>query len=194
MSELKTSYRFPGGQILEVRYGDLTAEKVDAIVNAANARLMHGGGIAAVIAQRGGALIDRESHAWVAEHGPVTHADPAYTGGGKLPCRYVIHAVGPVWGQGDEDAKLADAIRGSFKRAESLGLHSIAFPAISTGIFRFPVRRAAGVFYASIAAYYQSTPASPISLTRLVLYDPPTLSAFLDGLQQWLNSQPGKAV
>ncbi|MCE1252655.1 MAG: macro domain-containing protein [Anaerolineae bacterium] len=178
MSEIKAFYTFPGGQRLEVCYGDLTAEQTDAIVNAANAHLMHGGGIAAVIAQRGGATIERESRAWVAQHGPISHASPAFTGGGNLPCRYVIHAVGPVWGQGNEEIHLA----------ESLGLHSIALPAISTGIFRFPVERAAGVFYAAISAYYHDKPASALNLTRLVLYDLPTLNTFLDGFNRWTSS------
>ena len=106
--------------------GDITQEQVDAIVNAANSHLQHGGGVAGVIAHKGGQVIQQESHAWVRAHGPVSHAKPAYTSAGRLPCRYIIHAVGPVWGAGDEDHKLSAAVRGSLERADELNLRSIS--------------------------------------------------------------------
>ena len=81
---------------LQVVRGDITAESVDAIINAANAYLQHVGGVAGAIVLRGGSEIQRESEQWVKEHGPVPHGEPAYTTAGRLPCRYVIHAVGPV--------------------------------------------------------------------------------------------------
>lgn len=158
--------------------GDLTEQRVDAIVNAANAQLMHGGGIAALIARKGGPIINRESRAWVKEHGPVSHTEPAYTSGGELPCRYVIHAVGPVWGRGGEDAKLAAAVAGSLRVAEDLELQSIALPAISTGIFGFPKGRAAGVIYQAVHGYFQNQPESRLADVRLVTYDQPTTDAF----------------
>ena len=98
---------------LELAQGDLTEEPLDAIVNAANAHLQHGGGVAGAIVRKGGYQIQEESNAWVRKYGPVSHAKPAYTSAGKLPCHYIIHAVGPVWGEGDEDAKLAAAVSGS---------------------------------------------------------------------------------
>ena len=179
-----TSTLFPGGQHLEICLGDLTEEHLDAIVNAANSHLAHGGGIAAVIARKGGPQIDRESQDWVRLNGPVSHAQPAYTRAGLLPCRYVIHAVGPVWGEGNEDAKLADAIRGSLALAVTLNLKSIAFPAISTGIFHFPVERAAGVFYHTLNDYFSSRTNCPIQLVHIVLFDQPTLSAFTHTLSR----------
>jgi O-acetyl-ADP-ribose deacetylase (regulator of RNase III) len=112
-------------------------------------------------------------------HGAVTHETPAYTRAGRLPCRYIIHAVGPVWGEGDEDRKLAAAIHGSLARAEELGVTSLAFPAISTGIFGFPLQRAADLFLQTLRRYYEHNPASPIRLVRLVLFDETTLQAFL---------------
>src|SRR3989337_1720596 len=90
------------GQRLLIVQGDLTQERVDSIVNAANEYLQHGGGVAAAIARRGGAQIQAESNAWVQEFGPIRHDAPADTQAGNLTCRHVIHAVGPVCGEGDE--------------------------------------------------------------------------------------------
>ncbi len=158
--------------------GDITAEQVDAIVNAANEHLQHGGGVAGIISRRGGPAIQQESDAWVGMHGPVSHAEPAVTSGGNLSCRYVIHAVGPVWGEGDEDRKLAEAVTGSLRVADRLRLASIALPAISTGIFGFPKGRAAGVIFSAIAHYFTSKPESTVSLVQMILYDQPTVEAF----------------
>jgi O-acetyl-ADP-ribose deacetylase len=159
--------------------GDITALQVDAIVNAANAHLQHGGGVAGIISRKGGPAIQKESDAWVREHGPVPHAEPAVTSGGNLPCRYVIHAVGPVWGEGDEDRKLTEAVTGSLSTADKLGLSSMAFPAISTGIFGFPKERAAGVTFSAIADFFANKMESSITLVQMVLYDQPTLDAFM---------------
>lgn len=163
---------------LEIVQGDLTREDVDAIVNAANERLAHGGGVAAAIVQRGGNSIQVESFAWVRQHGRVTHANPAYTQAGNLACRYVIHAVGPIWGEDDEEGKLREAIRGSLQLADELHLHSIAFPAISCGIFGFPVDLAAETFLNEIPQYFQDDPASGLALVRLTLYDSDTVAVF----------------
>lgn len=179
MSAMLREIQLPGGQKLQIAQGDLTQEHVDAIVNAANEHLMHGGGVAAAISQRGGPQIQVESSAWVAEHGLVSHAEPAYTGAGRLPCKYVIHAVGPVWGEGDEDRKLAAAVNGSLQLASRLELVSIAFPAISTGIFGFPKERAARIILVAIRDYLASQPDSSLKLVRLTLYDQPTTEAFL---------------
>lgn len=179
MNRVLKEETLPSGHILQIVQGDITAEKVDAIVNAANAHLQHGGGVAAIISKRGGAAIQRESDAWVDGHGPVSHEHPAYTSAGDLPCRYVIHAVGPVWGSGEEDTKLTAAVQGSFEVAEKLHLTSLAFPAISTGIFGFPKERAAKIILATVKAYYSKNPHSGLSLTRIVLFDSPTLEAFL---------------
>jgi O-acetyl-ADP-ribose deacetylase (regulator of RNase III) len=189
MSTILREHTFPGGQRLEISQGDITQEKVDAIVNAANAHLRHGGGVAAVIVRRGGQVIQQESNAWVRQHGLVPHDQPAYTSAGKLPCRYVIHTVGPVWGEGDEDSKLEAAITGSLTLAEKLKLTSIAFPAISTGIFGFPKDRAAQIFYAAIRSYFEDHPISSLHTVRLTLYDQTTVDAFLQtwDATAWLN-------
>ncbi len=170
MSTLITEYALSPTTRLEIAKGDLTQEPVDAIVNAANEHLAHGGGIAAAMVRAGGQSIQDESKAWVRQHGPVTHAAPAYTRAGSLPARYVIHAVGPRWGDGDEDHKLAQAIRGSLKCAETLDLRSIAFPALSTGIFGFPKERAARIFFETFMDYFSANPTSPLQLVRLTLW------------------------
>jgi O-acetyl-ADP-ribose deacetylase len=176
VNSLVTETILPAGQTLQLVQGDITAETTEAIVNAANEHLRHGAGVAGAILQRGGAAIQRESEAWVRAHGPVSHAEPAWTSGGNLACRIVIHAVGPVWGDGDEDAKLAMAVHGCLRVADELGLASVAFPAISTGIFGFPKERAAGVMFASIREHLEK--ASGLKLIRVVVYDNETIRAF----------------
>lgn len=179
MNSVLAERRFPSGQALQLVQGDITAETTDAIVNAANEFLQHGGGVAGVISRRAGPAIQRESDAWVREHGPVLHSEPAYTSAGDLPCRYVIHAVGPVWGEGDEDHKLADAVTGSLRLADRLGLSSLSLPAISTGIFGFPKDRAAGVIYEGIERYFVANPASGLRGVRLVLFGQASVDVFL---------------
>jgi len=179
MSTLKAAYLLPSGQIIEVAKGDLTQERVDAIVNAANSDLSHGAGVAAAITHAGGETIQAESSAWIRQYGPVTHAEPAYTQSGQLPCRYVIHAVGPIWGEGEEDRKFEEAVRGSLRRAEQLDLRTLAFPAISTGIFGFPKDRAARVFFNTFQEYFAENPHSPLERVRLTLWDDETVDIFL---------------
>jgi O-acetyl-ADP-ribose deacetylase len=176
MSILKKTIQITPTTDLEIRLGDLTQEHVDAIVNAANSHLAHGGGVAAAIIQSGGWVIQKESDEWVKKYGPVNHRKPAYTSAGELPCRFVIHAVGPVWGEGNEVSKLADAIKGSLTLATELKLESIAFPAISTGIFGFPKEKAAKIMLQSINEY--CTNPTTLKSIRFVLYDTDTLNVF----------------
>jgi len=179
--EILHRYRSEQGQVFSLIHGDLTTQKVDAIVNAANERLRHGGGVAALIVQRGGQQINRESREWLAKNGPVLHDHPAYTSGGNLPCKYIIHAVGPVWGSGDEDNKLKLAITGTLRLVDELSLSSVAFSAISTGIFGFPKKRAAEIFYHAFLSYFEKNPSSKIKDVRMVVYDVHTTIAF-DGI------------
>ncbi len=170
----------PTGQILQIVQGDITLEEVDAIVNAANEHLQHGGGVAWAISKKGGAAIQRESDEWIRKHGRVSHSRPAWTLGGRLPAKYVIHAVGPVWGAGDEDSKLADAVRGSLQAADELQCTSIALPAISTGIFGFPKARAAEIIFPAIEKYFVENHASVVQIVRITLFDDATVKVFLD--------------
>ena len=167
------------GQTLQIAKGDITTDEVDTIVNAANDHLQHGGGVAWAIVRRGGDIIQEESDKWIQQHGLVTHAHPAWTSGGALPAKYIIHAVGPVWGDGDEDNKLADAITGSLRVADELKCSSISMPAISTGIFGFPKDRAAGIIFKSIEKYLNENE-SGLKIVRLTLFDQTTIDIFLD--------------
>lgn len=179
MNIVLAAHKLSSGPEIQIVQGDLTKENVDAIVNAANEHLQHGGGVARAISRAGGPVIQKESHEWVRKHGSVSHTQPAYTHAGDLPARYVIHAVGPVWGSSNEDSKLSAAVVGSLKVADHLRLSSIAFPAISTGIFGFPKERAAGVILKSIKDYFAASPESRLKQVRLTLYDQPTVDAFL---------------
>jgi O-acetyl-ADP-ribose deacetylase len=179
MSLIHYTYTFPSGLVFEIAEGDLTAEKVDAIVNAANAYLQHGGGVAGSIVREGGASIQEESDAWVRTRGPVSFGHPAVTGAGSLPCRYIIHAVGPRWGEGDEEYKLIAAVKGSLNVADDLKLDSLALPAISTGIFGFPRQRAAGVILGAIQAWNTTHPQPVLRQVRLTLFDVGAVNDFL---------------
>lgn len=130
-----------GRGTLRLIRGDITEMATQAIVNAANEHLVLGGGVAGAIRTKGGPSIQKECDAI----GPTPVGRAALTGAGELKADYVIHAVGPRWGEGDEDRKLAGAIRSSLELADQKGLSSIALPAVSTGIFGFPLERAAEV-------------------------------------------------
>jgi len=177
-------------QIIQVVQGDITIEELDAIVNAANQHLQHGGGVARTISKKGGPAIQKESDAWIRQHGPVPHSHPAWTSGGRLPAKYVIHAVGPVWGDGDEDKKLSDAVTGSLRMADELKCSSIALPAISTGIFGFPKERAAAIILADIEKYFLGNPSSRVKIVKLVLFDRPTMDVFLKTWHDKWGQQP----
>ena len=178
MNMVLTEHIFPKDQKIQIVQGDITSEEVDAIINAANERLQHGGGVAWAILRKGGPDIQRESEDWIHRHGPVSHSHPAWTSGGRLPAKYVIHAVGPVWGDGDEDNKLFEAVTGSLRTADELNCSSIAIPAISTGIFGFPKDRAAKIIFSAIEDYFEST-VSDLKVVKLVLFDQATIDVFL---------------
>ena len=183
MNSILAEKKFTSGQSLQIVQGDITIEAVDAIVNAANEHLAHGGGVAWAISKKGGPKIQQESDAWVREHGPVSHAHPAWTSGGTLPAKYVIHAVGPVWGEtSDDDKNLSDAVSGSLQVAGELKCESISMPAISTGIFGFPKDRAAGIIFKAVAAYFENNVNSSLKQVRIVLFDQSTIDAFM---KQW---------
>jgi len=190
MNEVLLESSLPGNKIFQIVQGDITTEKVNAIVNAANSQLQHGGGVAWTISRRGGEIIQRESKTWVREHGPVSHAEPAWTSAGDLPCKYVIHAVGPIWGDGDEDVKLADAVTGSLRVASDLGLASVSIPAISTGIFGFPKARAAGIIFSSIENYLKQNADASLMQVRFILYGQADAELYLGFWRDFLKSSP----
>lgn len=137
--------------ILELVEGDITEMQTDAIVNAANAQLIMGGGVAGAIAKKGGPEIQKECN----RIGGTHVGGAVITTGGNLKAKYVIHAVGPRMGEGDEDEKLKNATLNSLKLADKHSLKSITFPAISTGIFGFPIKRAAKIMLGTTIDYLQ---------------------------------------
>lgn len=142
--------------VLELIQGDITQMDTDAIVNAANEYLAHGGGVAGVISRKGGPAIQRESDEWVRQHGPVSTGSAAITSGGNLKSRYVIHAVGPVYDGTPRSAELlGSAVRAALRMADDHGLKSVALPAISTGIFGYPMEEAAQVMLRAAFHYLQ---------------------------------------
>ncbi len=178
--------RFAQGRSLTLMQGDLTTVPADAIVNAANERLAHGGGVAAAIVRRGGPAIQAESDAWVRKNGLASHERPALTGAGALPCRAIIHAVGPVWRGGDdgEDDKLAAAYAASLELAEEQGFGRVAFPALSTGIFGYPVARAAGIALGAIEEFFTRRATTRVREVVLVLFDAATVAVFEEAFRE----------
>jgi len=136
-------------RILELLDGDITEMQTDAIVNAANARLILGSGVAGAIKRKGGPEIQQECN----KIGGTFVGGAAITGAGNLKAKHVIHAVGPQMGEGNEDQKLKNATLSSLKLADENNLTSISFPAISTGVFGFPIRRCAEIMLKTTIDY-----------------------------------------
>ncbi len=132
--KLLAEKKVKNGKIIKIIMGDITEETTDAIVNAANSHLKHGGGVAGAIVRKGGKIIQEESD----KIGFCPVGKAVYTSAGKLKAKYVIHAVGPRWGEGEEEKKLRSAVRSALEVATQLKLKSVAIPAISTGIFGYP--------------------------------------------------------
>lgn len=162
------------GKILRLVKGDITERQVDAIVNAANSYLQHGGGVAGAIVRKGGHVIQEESD----RIGFVPVGQVAITGAGTLPCKYVIHAVGPRMGEGEEDNKLKNAILNSLKLASGKGLKSISIPAISSGIFGFPKDRCAEILVSEASNYIKENPKTSLEIVEFCIYDDTTLEHF----------------
>jgi len=166
------------GKTLELVQADLTRETTDAIVNAANSDLLPGGGVCGAIHRAGGPAIAEECRKLRAERGPVSTGHAVATGGGRLPARYVIHAVGPVWsgGSSGEPEALASAYHESIRVADQLGLTSVAFPAISTGIFGYPLGDATQV---AVRTVREALPrAKNVNTVRFVVFDDAALQTY----------------
>ena len=167
-----------GACALQAVMGDMTSEEVDAIVNAANTNLAHGGGLAGAIVARGGSVIQEESNAIA----PVATGDAGVTSAGALPCRWVIHAVGPIWGSGDEEKALRSAVRASLDRATELGAASIALPAISTGIFGYPKKEGTAAIVTEVRSWLAAHPDTPLHTVRFTAFDEPTARLFAEAI------------
>ncbi len=169
--------------VLELIQGDITEMKTDAIVNAANAPLQLGGGVAGAIRRKGGPKIQEECD----KTGGTIVGGAVITTGGNLKAKYVIHAVGPRYGEGDEDRKLKNATLNSLKLADEHSLKSIAFPAVSAGIFGFPKDRCAQIMLSNVIEYLKGS----TNLERVVfcLFDSETLHVFENELKKQSSFQ-----
>ncbi|MBM4353856.1 MAG: macro domain-containing protein [Deltaproteobacteria bacterium] len=179
-NRVSTTVERPNGRRLVSVHGDITREQVDAIVNAANSRLLHGGGVAGAIVRRGGRPIQEESLAVA----PVATGSAKATGAGRLPCKMVIHAVGPVWGGGNagEEGLLASAVEAALTIAHNSRLTTISFPAISAGIFGYPPRLAAAVIVAAADRFLAAHPDSSLAQIRFCNVDPQMVALFDESL------------
>lgn len=168
-----TSFVVQSGRIELVR-GDITTQETDAIVNAANTSLLGGGGVDGAIHRAGGPQILSECK----KLGGCETGDAKITTGGRLPARYVIHTVGPVYrdGRRGEDRLLASAYRRSLEVASQHNLSSLAFPSISTGAYRFPIEQAARIALSTVKAYL--TEHSDLHLVRFVLFSTDDLAVY----------------
>jgi len=167
------------GITIEIVQGDITKESTDVIVNAANSMLKHGGGVAGAIVKNGGFSIQKESDKYVEKCGPVKTGEVAVTSAGKLKAKWIVHAVGPIWGEGQENEKLSSAIINSLKTAEKLGAESISLPAISSGIFGFPKDKCADVFFEALKNYIDNYKPKNLKRIRLCNIDNLTCEIFL---------------
>ena len=167
-----------GEKKIHIKQGDITAETTDAIVNPANSQLLHGGGAARAIAVKGGPVIEEQSRRLIERIGEVPTGKAVMTDAGRLPCKFVIHTVGPVWGEGDEPEKLRRAVWNVLTLAELYNLRSVSMPAISSGVFGFPKPLCAEILLAT-AAEFLKQPA--VSLNEVVMcnHDRQTTEIFM---------------
>ncbi len=176
--EVLTEKVLPNNRVIKVILGDITEEETDAIVNAANSRLQHGGGVAGAIVRKGGRIIQEESN----KIGYCPVGDAVYTSAGSLKAKYVIHAVGPMWGEGDEKKKLRSAVRRALEVATELKLKSVALPAISTGIFGYPKEEGTKVILDEVVRFLKEreTTLQEVHLTNI---DRQTSELFVNHIQ-----------
>ena len=167
---------------ITVIQGDITTQDVDAIVNAANEHLAHGGGVAAAIARAGGPTVQSESDAWVAAHGPLSPGVAAATSGGEMVARWVVHVAGPIHRDGQDNAGLLKtAVRAALVAATNAGARSVAVPAISAGIYGYPVTDATRVIAATVGEWCAEHPKA-LDEVRLVGWSENAVQGFESAL------------
>jgi O-acetyl-ADP-ribose deacetylase (regulator of RNase III) len=162
--------------------GDITAQDTDAIVNAANSSLMGGGGVDGAIHRRGGPAIIEDCKRIRSERYPdgLPAGEAVVTGAGDLPARWVIHTVGPVYSKSEDRSDLlGSCVVQSLERADEVGARTVAFPAISTGVYRYPLEEAASIL---VRAARQAETA--VAEIRFVLFDDDAYSAFAKAIDQ----------
>lgn len=159
--------------------GDITRQAADAIVNAANSQLVGGGGVDGAIHAAGGPSILAECRAWVADHGPLPTGEAMITGAGELPAKHVIHTVGPIWAEHDEEEAarlLASCYVSSLETATEHGCRSVAFPNISTGVYGYPRRAAAEVALSTVEEWVEA--GSDLDEIVFVCFDEENLAVY----------------
>ncbi|MCS7279968.1 MAG: macro domain-containing protein [Thermodesulfobacteriaceae bacterium] len=166
------------GKILRVLQGDITERDTEAIVNPANNYLRHEGGVAGAIVRKGGAIIQEESN----KIGYVETGKAAITSAGTLKAKYVIHAVGPRWGEGEEREKLSSAVSNSLKLATQYNLRSISFPAISAGIFGVPKEIVSEVLLHTAYKFLKEEETT-LEVVEFCLFDEDTYQKFVKVLE-----------
>lgn len=166
------------GKIIQIVQGDITREEVDAIVNAANAYLRHGGGVAGAIVRAGGKIIQEESDRIVRNQGPLEVSEVAVTGAGELHAKYVIHVHGPQYGQDNVEEKLYHSFFNALEKAGELGVKTISIPAVSSGIFGVPKEISAKAFFNAVKDYFDKYPETTLALVRACNIDKPTTEVF----------------
>jgi O-acetyl-ADP-ribose deacetylase len=172
-----------GNTTIVVKRSDITEEDTVAIVNAANSALMHGGGVAGAIREKGGKIIQDESD----KIGHVPVGSAAITVGGNLKAQFIIHAVGPRMGEGNEDEKLRNATLNSLRLADSEGIRTISFPAISTGIFGYPIERCARIMLESVHQYCEGE--TKLQEIRFCLFDETAKQVFESAAKDIFDQQ-----
>jgi O-acetyl-ADP-ribose deacetylase len=175
----------PAGHRVVLREGDITRVAADAIVNAANSALAGGGGVDGAIHRAGGPEIMRELDRIRSEIGRCPAGGAAATGAGNLPAKYVFHAVGPVYrdGRHGEPELLASCYRTCLELAESRGVETISFPAISTGVYGYPLDRAAAIALREVVGYF-ALPDRKVRTAIFVLFGRRAYDAFAAALKQ----------
>ncbi|KAL6054938.1 O-acetyl-ADP-ribose deacetylase [Balamuthia mandrillaris] len=168
------------GQTIELRHGDITMEDTVAIVNAANSRLAHGSGVAGAIRHKGGPVIMKESEKIIKRKKEVPTGEAVLTHSGWLYCKYVIHAVGPIWsgGKKGEPEELVASVKNSLLLAHKRKMESIAMPAIGSGIFGFPKPLCAELMFQTTIDFFNEFPKSKLRLVRFTNFDKPTVIIF----------------
>ena len=162
--------------------GDLTQQRVEALVNAANEQLAHGGGVAAALVRVGGRVIQEESDTWVREHGPLEDGEAAVTTAGAMHATHVIHVVGPRYQRGADNAeRLATAVTAALDAAAAIPVRSVALPAISAGVFGYPLVDAVRVIAETVVGWIGAHPEA-LDEVRLVGFDSAAARAFAASL------------
>lgn len=168
--------------------GDLTASTADAIVNAANSQLSHGGGLARAIVRKGGSEIQMKSWKWINRHGSLAVGSAMSTTSGKLPCKYVIHTVGPKVSHVPEPTsehaqQLCSAVWSALTEANRLRLRSVAIPGISTGAFGYPRELGAREIVNECIRFCREYESTTIQVIGLMNFDDPTVTCFVKAVE-----------